>query len=502
MDNKEEAEKLAFNVDLYKQALYQLKFLKAVENVPELKRSDILERAVYRYERFWLPLAADHPDACLVAPLDIEWVWHCHMLSPVAYERDCETIVGKTINHSLHSQASFAKEQSISQEYWLQKYGDKAEPFILDYSSATDGNDVVQYNSKLTHDIIAAASRQASFYYQVSLPHYEDKNFLEHSILRYKQFLFIKTRVEQDFLVPCYDIDLIWHTHLLNPVAYKEDMVRIFGELFNHDDSVNDRSKDSKLDKAGKETDENWSTFYNEGFSLSGSMYRGKPPQGRLHGNDFHLDVNFEKEYASVKKTCTISLDRLTLTLPSEELNRYRGIKLTGTICQKILAVKAFLSIERRVTLSSQPSVCIELNNVFHEKFDTELADNLRFELHGQTSVLCCKSESILGSGTLNIMPIINQMQFAESDGPIKERITLGDDISLDIEGRFWNLQFKQHKEKIKQLLHKKIINLDLEIGQYRTVLIPDDIQQLFGPIALERRPESASNICQTATHR
>ncbi|XP_060588854.1 uncharacterized protein LOC132744229 [Ruditapes philippinarum] len=500
MANKEEAEKLHFNVDLYKQAKYHLQFLKTIENIPELKQTNVLKRAVYRYEKFWLPLAADHTDECLVAPLDIEWVWHCHMLNPEAYERDCQTIVGITINHTLHNQASFIEKQNEARQYWLQKYETQAEPFDIVFTTTNDQHGAPQYASQFKYDIIGAAGRQAVFYYQVSLPHFKDGMFLEHSVLRYKQFLYIKTKVEQDFLVPCYDIDLIWHTHQLNPVVYKDDMVRIIGYLFNHDDNVNDRSEDSKLNMAGKETSENWRTFYGENFSLPGAMYRGTPPQGRLHVVDDLLHLNFDKEYMSVNKICTISLNKLILTMSSGDSNRYRSVKLTGSICKGFLIVKSWLSLTCRFTSSSEAPDSIEMTRVGYYKLDTKTADNIRFEVYGLSGVACCKSETFLGSSTLNVLPIINQRQFAKSGGTIQENITLGNNISLNIEGYFSVLEF-EHVSRVQMLLRNNV-QIFLERGQYKTVTIPEDVQQLFGPVALESRPEGASNLCQTATHR
>jgi hypothetical protein len=49
------------------------------------------------------------------------------------------------------------------------------------------------------------------------------------------------------FVVPCYLIDIIWHSHQLHPLEYKKDTDKILGHLLSHDDSVNDRSEGSKL---------------------------------------------------------------------------------------------------------------------------------------------------------------------------------------------------------------------------------------------------------------
>ncbi len=50
-------------------------------------------------------------------------------------------------------------------------------------------------------------------YYQVSLPHYRGSGFLNEAVTRYKMYLVLKLMHKKVFLVPCYDIDLIWHTH-------------------------------------------------------------------------------------------------------------------------------------------------------------------------------------------------------------------------------------------------------------------------------------------------
>ncbi len=47
----------------------------------------------------------------------------------------------------------------------------------------------------------------------MSLPHHRKPDFLEDSMTRYKMYLVLKLIHKKVFLVPCYDIDLIWHTH-------------------------------------------------------------------------------------------------------------------------------------------------------------------------------------------------------------------------------------------------------------------------------------------------
>ena len=48
---------------------------------------------------------------------------------------------------------------------------------------------------------------------QVSLPHYHDNKFLLNAITRYAMYLKLQQLHPDKFLVPCYDMDIVWHTH-------------------------------------------------------------------------------------------------------------------------------------------------------------------------------------------------------------------------------------------------------------------------------------------------
>ncbi|KAJ8302093.1 hypothetical protein KUTeg_021080 [Tegillarca granosa] len=138
------------------------------------------------------------------------------------------------------------------------------------------------FNPNFRMTIEGAASRQGTFYYNVSLPHFLDEKYLNLCVLRYKKFLYLKLHTNDAFLVPCYDNDLIWHTHQLFPKIYYEDTCRILGSLYNHDDSTTDRSPGSKLSLAYANTTVLWKNMYCERYSFPGAMYRGACSKGRL----------------------------------------------------------------------------------------------------------------------------------------------------------------------------------------------------------------------------
>ena len=130
-------------------------------------------------------------------------------------------------------------------------------------------------------------------------------------------YLHLKSKHPGTFLVPCYDFDLVWHAHQLDPVTYAADTKAVLGKLMPHDDSVNDRSEGehtppsvalgtpahhsctrtatpstpttltaptvprpgSKLSNAAATTRRLWSAaFPGQAFDQPGCMFRGPPP--------------------------------------------------------------------------------------------------------------------------------------------------------------------------------------------------------------------------------
>lgn len=148
--------------------------------------------------------------------------------------------------------------------------------------------------------------------FKVSLPHYSDPDFMEDSILRYKMYLYLKKENKDTFLVPCYDIDLVWHTHQVHPSVYHKDTVAILGYLLKHDDSVNDRADGSKLNRSDQVTRRLWSDTFGVSFSRPGSMFRGDPPRGKLAASSAPLDQSLLGA-----KEMTVEVLRSRVTFPA-----------------------------------------------------------------------------------------------------------------------------------------------------------------------------------------
>jgi hypothetical protein len=106
-----------------------------------------------------------------------------------------------------------------------------------------------------------------------------DDSFLRAAEQRYKGFLHLfRLTNSKFFLVPTYDIDLIWHAHQLDPRAYANDITQILGRVLEHDDSDSDRTPGHKLEQGFAQTCKLWFETYGSVYERAGAMYRGEPP--------------------------------------------------------------------------------------------------------------------------------------------------------------------------------------------------------------------------------
>ncbi|ROT67677.1 hypothetical protein C7M84_014230 [Penaeus vannamei] len=159
------------------------------------------------------------------------------------------------------------KAHKRTRKLWMEMYPDEPFDVILDGSQPVL---LSQYTSLISYDLEAAVARQSMFYYQVSLPHCLMKSYLKEAVERYKKFIYLKFSNPAKFLVPCYDMDIIWHAHMVHPKKYAKDTQRILGKILNHDDSVNDRQPGSKLTTSDSATRRLWANTFGENFARNG----------------------------------------------------------------------------------------------------------------------------------------------------------------------------------------------------------------------------------------
>lgn len=263
-----------FSVDLIESALNQIDFLQDVDSLKILYSGDLLHRAIYRYETYWLPLCAKikaNGDNYrnFYPPLDVAWVWHCHLLSPTDYIEDCERLTGFIIDNVCLNREERKRKQEKTIGIWEKTFNISYD--YLDENPIGDKRQFQSFKSRISYNLYEASNRQKSFYYQVSLSHFKNRNFLAIGLERYKKFLYLKKMNPSAFVVPCYAIDIIWHTHQLYPKPYANDTTSILGHVFPHDDTVNDRTPGSKLCTSDAITRDLWAKTFNEKYFMPGN---------------------------------------------------------------------------------------------------------------------------------------------------------------------------------------------------------------------------------------
>ncbi|XP_074302590.1 glycine-rich domain-containing protein 2-like [Silene latifolia] len=283
------AQNISVSIDLVEAAKTHLKFLDALEHRNRFLFEDhALQRAVYRYNAFWLPLLAKHEEnpvseEALIVPLDCELIWHCHRLNPVRYKFDCEKLFGRILtNHKVMSSIQ-ATSKSTSEDIWSKLYPEEPYELDLERPFSEESLQKSSQTQKFTnYDLIAAVKRQIGFTYQACRPHMADELFLKEASARYKGFLhIIRTNKKiglQSFGVPTYDVDLMWHTHQLYPDSYCKDMKELIGGVLPHIDSDPDKSKGSRLDTGFNETTQRWEQTFGFSYWKAGAMSRGDIP--------------------------------------------------------------------------------------------------------------------------------------------------------------------------------------------------------------------------------
>ncbi|CAN6927354.1 unnamed protein product [Brassica oleracea] len=269
-----EAQKIEISIDLIAESKKHLQFLGVVDCNQLLYDGPALKRAIYRYNAYWLPLLAKHSESSsicegpLVPPFDCEWVWHCHRLNPVRYKSDCEEFYGRVLDNSgiLSSANGSCKLQT--EKLWKRLY--PMESYDLDLDKAIS-EPISPLEKCTTYDLVSAAKRQSSFYLEVSRANVDSEIIMEEAVGRYKAFLYlIKENREKTIRlisVPTYDIDLIWHTHQLNPSSYYKDMVKIFGNILQHDDTADSATSEGmNLDTVFSGTTAQWEETFGQRY--------------------------------------------------------------------------------------------------------------------------------------------------------------------------------------------------------------------------------------------
>ena len=317
-----------FSCDLVHQAKCHILFLKALHSDGiTLQRPSV--ESFRRYKDLWLPLFSKQSkgdgsvEKNLIPPSDIAWIWHCHRLAPYRYMDYVQTTFLEGLDdpqvegsfdggkmskafESFHHERPFLfqSDKTISndqndtdaseEEYadlcshtkllWTKLYPhesfflkteDNPNSPLKSTSTPTDAGLLGDFN------VLDSCERQSTFLWQVSGDRYDDNSFLLEGIENYIKFLHLMTSSSRpEFIVPTYQIDLMWHTHMLTSIAnYHKDCVAMTGSIIEHNDSLTDRREGGLLDVNFQATKKLWYESYGVDYIVKGGMYRGEPPR-------------------------------------------------------------------------------------------------------------------------------------------------------------------------------------------------------------------------------
>ena len=92
------------------------------------------------------------------------------------------------------------------------------------------------------------------------------ENDISRAVHQYRRFLSLKIRYPKVRLVPTEDIDLIWHTHILDTANYLSDCERLFGGFLHHYPNFGELGgqEDQEMEEEFRGTSDLWMREYGE----------------------------------------------------------------------------------------------------------------------------------------------------------------------------------------------------------------------------------------------
>lgn len=156
------------------------------------------------------------------------------------------------------------------------------------------------------------ARRQKQFLFSVRAPYYEQESALRRGAKRYKNFLLLLKKNPNAVLVPMYDIDLVWHAHILRSTScYARDCESVVGRFVDHREDE-DRGQGGGLQGGFRTTAALWRAMYGEEYADGDTNYKGKmhPRVRRVMPRSYSIlvasDDSFRSEFirAVVCRSC------------------------------------------------------------------------------------------------------------------------------------------------------------------------------------------------------
>lgn len=315
------------------------------------KRED-KEKYLKPFEHLYEGIACVAP----IPPLDVAFCWALHRLSTKDYENDCIRMFGMRLEAkngldyvnaensgddasivarfqwSCFSRALIQLEKRSFRQFrkrciperktFLPKYlwprftkgGDAPTCSRFPFNESTSW--AKNWVPPIHYDIFAAAKRQKQFLFNVSAIYFETEGALKRGVHRYKRFLSLMRDNPGQFFVPMYDIDLVWHAHILrDTIGYGRDTRLFVGRFIDHKED-DDRKQGGELQNGFGRTSELWKQTYDEPYEDENTNYRGKLPDSELRvfssgGVVVKADNEWRKKFVADAVSCQGCKDKI-----------------------------------------------------------------------------------------------------------------------------------------------------------------------------------------------
>merc|ERR1719242_732944 len=226
------------------------------------------ESIVVDYENYMELLAKNEGVASWTVSREVELVWRVHALNPVHYVKDCLRRFGKVIPH--RSNDPNAVYPAHSQQAFREK---------------VIGNKAPRRTGFITKDLVMtdALKRQCDYVrkmVELDMKKTTVNDYIETAIDGYQQFLNLAWSADKPKglrVVPTLSIDLIWHSHQLDPVGYQSFCVWNSPDhkMMGH----NGNAEEGLLKQNADGTESFWNKKYGEMLGesqLSYCLYEGR----------------------------------------------------------------------------------------------------------------------------------------------------------------------------------------------------------------------------------
>ncbi|CAF3687059.1 unnamed protein product [Rotaria sp. Silwood1] len=161
----------------------------------------------------------------LELPWQIDWIWHVHRLHPIAYNNDC---IRQLSSGQLVDKRCLRLTIEQYQKHHLNVSSESIRGH-LKFVPSLDLTSAILYQRTFLENF------KKHYLFSMDLQHM-NRNLFEQMVQNYVSFL--KLSKENEIIVPTFDIDLIWHTHMRFPSHSQKASIALCGSILDHNDFI------------------------------------------------------------------------------------------------------------------------------------------------------------------------------------------------------------------------------------------------------------------------